>query len=84
MLTGPRPWSPGPPSVLQEEEVARKFLFTVLDGVELVNPGSVVVGVPPEGHLQLLQEFVHPTEQRLRRVRCRLHTGASLEDDDPL
>ena len=39
----------------------------------------VVVGVPPEGDFELLEELVHPREQRLRRARGRVDRRRSLE-----
>ena len=35
------------------------LLLGVLHGVELVDAGAVVGGVPPEGDVQILQEQVH-------------------------
>merc|ERR1719319_320729 len=62
-LRGPRPWSPGPPSVLEEEEVAAELLLAVLDRVHLVDPRPVVVRVSPERPLELLEELVHAAEE---------------------
>ena len=45
---------------------ARALSATYLDGVELVYPRPVVVGVPPERDLQLGQELVHARQECLR------------------
>lgn len=56
------------PLVFEEEEVAVPLLFRVLDGIELVNSRSEVVGISSEGDVQGFEEFVHADKQRLRAV----------------
>ena len=46
-------------SVVQVVVGAGVLLLGVLHGVELVDAGPVVGGVPPEGDVQVLQEQVH-------------------------
>ena len=43
-----------------------------------------VVRVSPEGDVELLEELVHPCEQRLGRAGLGLDGRLSLEDDDPV
>ena len=54
--------------------------------VHLVYPlgplsSPVVVGVPPEGDLELLEELVHAGEQRLRAARVRVDRRRALKHD---
>lgn len=67
---------------VQEEIVSAGLLFRVLQRVLLVDPRSVVFGVPPERNLKLLQELVHALEQGLRSASFRFDRGHALEDDD--
>ena len=57
-------------------------MLSVLDRLVLVDPRAVVGRVTAEGDVELLEELVHPGEQRLRRVRGGRDRRQAVVDDD--
>lgn len=50
--------------------------------IELVDPWSEVGGIPTEGNIEVLQEFVAAGEQGLGGIGSRINTRLTIENND--
>lgn len=69
-------------TLIQEEVVAVKLLVLIQLRIRLVDAGTEVGGVTAEGDIEVLEEGVAASEERLGLISVRVDTGLAVEDND--
>ena len=70
--------------LLQEEVISTHLLFMIHLTIQLIDPRSIVVWIPPKRNIKILQELIAPGQKALGSIGACVYRWLSIKDNDSI